>query len=131
MEGEPMSGNLFGDFAAELAGEPAPPVPDPVPVQDPEPKPVEADPAPISADFASTIQPGKRDPSRLVASFSCIACSAIDEVLEPAPDWVECWSKGCSTRMHRFVPPKAPPHFNARMLTSEETARLATSRWSE
>lgn len=65
----------------------------------------------------------KAIPARAVASFSCV-CDAQDEVLEPAPERVDCWACRKWQGMKRFDPGYDPPVISARKLTDEERARM-------
>jgi len=60
-----------------------------------------------------------RQPSGLVASFSCV-CGAQDEVREPAPETVACWS--CKTRRMKRWASHDTPFVSARQATAEERA---------
>lgn len=80
-------------------------------------------PAPPIAPPPPPPAPERVWPGKPVASFSCY-CGALDEVLEPAPEWVTCWQKGCDSRMHRWTPRNPPPSRNARQLTDEERSRI-------
>lgn len=88
--------------------------------------PPPAPPAPIAAPAAPPPAP-RADPQgfpgKPVASFACY-CGAQDEVLEPAPETVDCWLCKKSLAMHRWTPPRLPPSFNARQLTEAERARI-------
>lgn len=88
----------------------------------PEPQPA---PPPRRTRVASpppyVAPPVPRD--RAVASFACF-CGAQSEVVEPAPDTVDCWSCKIKLGMHRWYPPYAPPVDSARAVTEEETARI-------
>jgi len=78
----------------------------------PPPKP-KAAPNPAPAPTPARPRPG------LVASFACIACSAQDEVLEPAPDRIRCW--GCGGEARRWRPPAGePPAISARELRERD-----------
>lgn len=64
-----------------------------------------------------------RQPSGRVASFSCV-CGGQDEVREPAPATVQCWSCKPARIMKRWNPGYDTPHVSARVTTAEECARL-------
>jgi len=106
-------------YMAETMPAAPPPPPAPPPIAD------DAPPRPIVArDPPPPVKPRPEDfPGDPVASFSCY-CGCQDEVLEPAPEWVTCWGKGCGARMHRWYPRNLPPSNNARQLTDEERSRI-------
>lgn len=93
----------------------------------PPPPPIADDGPPLR--FVSASPPPPRIPKpedfpgKPVASFACY-CGAQDEVLEPAPEWVDCWEKGCGAKMHRWYPRTLPPSNNARQLTEAERSRI-------
>lgn len=62
-------------------------------------------------------------PGRPVASFFCY-CGGVDEVLEPAPETVDCWRCKKPLAMRRYQPRNAPPSGNARQLTDAERSRI-------
>lgn len=64
-----------------------------------------------------------KTPSGIVATFSCV-CGAQDEVLEPAPLTVDCWSCKRPLSMRRWACQYDPPPISARDVTPEERARL-------
>ncbi len=69
-------------------------------------------------------------PERRVASFRC-HCGCMDEVREPAPEYVACWGKSgagkpCRLRMFRWVPAYAVPFYSARPTTPAERDRISS-----
>lgn len=60
---------------------------------------------------------------RRVASFTCY-CGAQDEVQEPAPATVNCWSCKKPLAMRRWTPNYDPPFSSARKPTEAERRRV-------
>lgn len=103
---------------------PAKPATPAEPVSNPEQLPDAPPRVIVASDPPPPVKPRPEDfPGLPVASFSCY-CGCLDEVLEPAPEWVTCWGKGCGQRMHRWYPKHLPPSGNARQLTDEERQRI-------
>ena len=121
-----MVSDLF-DFLPESTKSALPPALAPAPIAEPSSNPGQLPDAPraiVVRDPPPPVKPRPEDfPGLPVASFSCY-CGCLDEVLEPAPEWVTCWGKGCGQRMHRWYPRSLPPSGNARQLTDEERQRI-------
>jgi len=71
--------------------------------------------------------PPRTWPGVPVASFACV-CGARDEVIEPAPATVDCWSCKVKLGMARWHPLELPPSGNARSVTDAERSRIAIAR---